>query len=1165
MFCNECKVHVSNFASHKKSNLHKSNCLINTKFDNVQVIATAFKNRIRSYRVKSMANHVHLTPEQFLNSISDSVFELLKMSLEKHTALKINFELFVSYTQPKNNEQALKSFNTQYTPIFRNTDMLSLYSRNVNNLISKSAEFELSESGWAIDSISHLEININKYNPLRAGSYVSLPDKIRNTKSCLNIQNTDDYCFLWSVIAYMYPASRNPNRVSSYPHFRNILNITGMSFPPTLDDLKTFEKNNPNVSVNVYGLEKNNDVSGPLYKTLKHRLTHVNLLLIEQNGKSHFCLIKNFEKLVHKQLTKHTSKIHLCEECFIYFDTEQKLYSHNCARVKTVLPEPNSTLSFSHFERTQRIPIVIYGDFESLLLEYADKNKSEHVENIQVHEATCFAYYICCQSKPELNDYVSYRGPNCAKKFIETISKDVTRLHQLLTINCEMLPLSIEEQYSLKNATTCHICRAPFKIGDSVVADHDHFTGKYRGPSHNSCNLNAKSCQFIPILFHNFSGYDCHLFITELSNTIGRINLIPKTKEKYISITKFIPIEGQKPAQLKFIDSFNFLNSGLDQLASTLHPSDFKNLKQFYPDPYLFELVRKKGIYCYEYIDRWDRYNETELPDQKFFYSKLTSENITDGDYEHAKLVWNEFKIQNLGEYTDLYLKCDVLLLCDIFEKFRCMSLTYYNLDPCHYVSSPALSWDAMLLHTKIKLDLISDVEMYQMIEKGIRGGLAQCSLRHAKANNRYLTDYNDTETSSYLIYLDCVNLYGFAMLQYLPTSNFEFLKHEDIEKFNVQNVSHDSPRGYILEVDLEYPHELHDDHSDLPFAPENYVPPSKTCRKLIANLHNKYKYVIHYVHLKECLNNGLKLLKIHRILAFNQAAFLEPYITLNTQLRQKAESEFEKNFFKKQVNSIYGKTIQNKRKQVDVKLVNVWQDVANKTNKFCGAEKYISAPNFKSLSVFSENLVAIQMQQSKVVLDMPIYIGFTVLELAKSHLYQFHYSVMKKKYHQNIRLCYTDTDSLLYLLDTNDFYEDMKEMLPYFDTSNFETNNIYGIPIANMKIPGYFKDEMGGKVISEFVGLRAKLYCINTEATSIKKAKGVKKCVTKKLNMNKYKNCLYNSEELRDNMCIIKSKNHKMFTQQLNKLVLSKNDDKRQLINGSVKTLPWGHYSNML
>lgn len=182
----------------------------------------------------------------------------------------------------------------------------------------------------------------------------------------------------------------------------------------------------------------------------------------------------------------------------LYFDTEQKLYSHNCARVKTVLPEPNSTLAFSNFKSTQRIPIVFYGDFESLFFEYSDKSKSKYTENIQVHEATCFAYYICCESKPEPNENVSYRGLNCAKKFVETISRDVKKLHQLLSVNSEMLPLSVEEKHSLKNATICHICRKSFEIGENIAADHDHFTG---GPSHGSCNLNAKSCEFIPIIF----------------------------------------------------------------------------------------------------------------------------------------------------------------------------------------------------------------------------------------------------------------------------------------------------------------------------------------------------------------------------------------------------------------------------------------------------------------------------------------------------------------------------------------------------------------------------------------------------------------------------------------------------------------------------------------
>lgn len=1022
----------------------------------------------------------------------------------------------------------------------------------------------MSESGWTIESISHLEINIVKYNPLRAGSYIPLPKHISNTKSCLNILNYDNHCFLWSIVAHMYPANSNPNRVSSYPHYSKIFDLSGMSFPPSFEDIKLFENNNTNISVNVYGLDKNGSVTGPLYKTCNRKLNHVNLLYISKSGHGHFCLIKHFAKLVHRQLTKHKSQIHLCDECFTYFDKKEKLTNHNCARVQTILPEDKTQICFSNFERTQRIPIVIYGDFESLLREYSDKNKSAHVENIQIHEATCFSYYICCESNPELNDIISYRGENCAKKFVESLVSDLQRLYKILSISRPMAPLTKEQQNSLINATACHICKHKFTKSDTIVADHDHFTGKYRGPAHNKCNLNSKTCPFVPIIFHNLSGYDCHLFIKELSEVCGRINLIPKNKEKYISFTKFIPIDRKNVAQIKFIDSFNFLSSSLDNLVRTMKPDDFKNLRSFYPDQHSFDLVRKKGIYCYDYIDSWKRYDETRLPEPSFFYNKLTSESISDKDYKHALTVWDYFNIKNIGEYTDLYLKCDVLLLCDIFEKFRTMSLYYYGLDPCYYVSSPSLSWDAMLLYTKIELELISDLEIYQMIERGIRGGLVQCSLRYAKANNKYLNDYNDKEPDSFLAYLDCVNLYGYAMMQKLPTKNFRFLENDEIANVDISRLSNDSDTGYILEVDLHYPPEIHDAHSDLPFAPEKFVPFGSKSAKLIANLYDKCKYVVHYIYLKECLKNGIKLLKIHRILAFDQSNFLEPYISLNTALRQKATSDFERDFFKKQNNSIFGKTIENKRKQVDVRLVNVWSDNNNTTNKLCGAEKYVSAPNFKSLSIISESLVAIQMQQTKVILDRPIYVGFAILEIAKSHLYRFHYSIMQRIYGNNIRLCYTDTDSLLYLIYIKDFYEDLHRHIKYFDTSNFETNNIYGIPKANMKIPGFFKNEMGGDIIDEFVGLRAKLYCIRSQATTINKAKGIKKSITKKLDIEKYKKALFSNENLRDSMCVIRSKNHKVFTQKIDKLVLSSIDDKRQISQNNIDSLPWGHYSTV-
>lgn len=209
--------------------------------------------------------------------------------------------------------------------------------------------------------------------------------------------------------------------------------------------------------------------------------------------------------------------------------------------------------------------------------------------------------------------------------------------------------------------------------------------------------------------------------------------------------------------------------------------------------------------------------------------------------------------------------------------------------------------------------------------------------------------------------------------------------------------------------------------------------------------------------------------------------------------------------------NCIFGKTLEDSEHRVNVKLVNKWNDKSNKTKKNICADKLIARPNFHSAVVLSDNLVCVQMKPEKIVLDKPIYIGFSVLELSKSHMYQFHYSVMKPHYKERIQLCYTDTDSFIYNVFTQDFYRDMKIYFSvYFDTSNYKLDNVFNILLKNKKVPGLFKDELGGEIMSEFIGLRSKLYCIQTESQFIKKAKGVKKSVTRDLTSTDYKNTLF-------------------------------------------------------
>ena len=635
-----------------------------------------------------------------------------------------------------------------------------------------------------------------------------------------------------------------------------------------------------------------------------------------------------------------------------YIKLPQELKKNGTQAVK--MPQKgNNILKYNNFHKQQQVPFVIYADFEAITEKISGchpNNNKSYTEAYQKHTDCGFGYkLVCCYDDKYSKPLIMYRGEKAVYEFMEQMLKEVKYCKNVMKKEFNKpLKMTKKDEDKFKKAEECYICNKKYTNEDIRVRDHCHITGNYRGSAHQECNLklrvNPEQLK-IPVIFHNLRGYDSHFIMQEIgeivkNNTYTKkngekcqmnINAIPNNMEKYMAF--------MLGNHLTFIDSFQFMSSSLEKLVSNLPKETLKYTSQRFKGD-KFDLMIRKGVYPYDYMDSFDKFEDTVLPTKDQFYSLLNDEHISDEDYNHAQKVWKTLSMNNMGDYHDLYLQSDILLLADVFENFRKTCLEYYKLDPCHYFTSPGLSWDAMLKMTDIKLELMTDIDMFQFIEKGLRGGISYIANRYGKANNKYMKDYNENTPSKYIMYLDANNLYGWAMSQYLPTGGFKWMKQDHIDKLDLGKYKEDSKKGLILEVDLEYPKELHDLHNDYPLGPEKVKVTedmlSDYCKKiaekygisvglvskLIPTLGNKEKYVLHYRNLKLYMNLGLKVTKVHRVLKYDQSPWLKQYFDFNTEKRKNAKNAFEKDFFKLMNNSVFGKTMENIRKRVDVRLV---------------------------------------------------------------------------------------------------------------------------------------------------------------------------------------------------------------------------------------------------
>ncbi len=686
--------------------------------------------------------------------------------------------------------------------------------------------------------------------------------------------------------------------------------------------------------------------------------------------------------------------------------------------------------------------------------------------------------------------------------------------------------------------------------------------------------------------------YDAHHIMKNLQlKPDETLEVIPHTEETYIAFDiRLVAGHFKRPQKaqqgstaqqqklvpqyerIRFLDSYRFLGQGLAALANNLNECDFKCVTAAFSQHYSqdqISLLKRKGIFPYSYFNDFEKLNETKLPDYGPSWKNSLTNSIDTSidDYQHALSVWRSFNCKRLQDYLHLYLECDVMLLADVFQRFRSVCLQYYKLDPLHFYTAPNLSWEAMLKITGAKVELLADVDQLLFCESAIRGGVNGVGeLRLFTANNDLCPEFQESEEKTFGAFFDVTSMYAGTMTKPLPIGGFKWVT-DSVTLEQILSTPADSAVGFYVEVDLRYPEDLHDIHNDFPLAPEKRVVETKWLSsyqhativgkmnpgkvpKLLETLWDKSHYTCHYENLKFYHSQGLEIVKLHRVLQFEQKCWMRPYIDLNTKRRKAAKDDFEKSFYKLMSNAVFGKTMENLRNRITIQMVREENEAQKLTKKF----------TFKKFTIFTPNLTAVTLRNSSVFWNKPTYVGAAILELSKLVLYRFHYEQMKQFYGERIKLLYKDTDSLVYKIVANNFYEDMRNFAHLLDLSEYPRDHFLYDP-TNKKVPLTMKDELSGKALYEVVALRAKLYSLKFASGEKSSAKGVTKSVKKTLNHDLFKNVLTTATHIRKRMRTLTSDKHEIVITEVNKLALTAFDDKRHILEDGITTVAHGHY----
>ena len=1084
--------------------------------------------------------------------------------------------------------------NTKQTDsIYLIHQVKDILTKCFDEIRTRAENFIRQGSGWIFDRVLGLHLSVAKFIPLSGGriSTPRLPLTIMRKRACYipktnNTTSETDRCFLDAVLAshvmhvrgYKALMNADIHRIRRYEQFYDTSNL---SFPTPLNQISVFEKRNK-LSIYVYGWRLKRDFNqtrtplSVLYMSKTCGRT-VDILLY----RNHYYMITDLSCMLGTHVSGRGArqKKYICRSCLCFYLSHDKLITHqrfcDLKGQVYILPQgPKTILKFESYNGMIASDHCIYYDFETCLTPVKSTMKTD--KKLRHHIPIAVSAIRVCVNPAYNSSLFTHVGLDCVSQFVQWLRNQTDEATMLTLHYFHPLEMRGDDWDKFTRTEYCEMCGTRFEATKDKCRDHSHLTGRYRFALYNSCNLtHASRDRNIPVVAHNATKYDSHLIINELAEVCRQeklpLKIMARNREHYLTIYF---------DRLQFLDSFQFLNGSLDKIVESREKTQvsFPLMNEYVcGSQKKFELLCRKGVFCYNYIDSPEKLHMKSLPTKADFYDDLKETDISNAQYEHAQQVWETMMCKSMEDYIRVYLETDVLLLADCFEDFRKTTMKNFHLDPCKFLSTPHVAFNAMLKMTRIQIQLLPQIDMVNFIKSGIRGGVASIMHRYAEANLPGEPGYNPEKPRAEILYLDVCNLYGYALSRPLPVGEFRWMNQQEVDKFDLSNIPHNSRMGFIVECDLTYPENLHDMHNDFPLAAEKMMVQTsdwssymhklatengidanfRGAEKLIPHLGPRKHYVTHYLNLSYYIKQGMKLEKIHRILTFTQSAFMRPYIDFCTNLREKTNNEFQSNLFKLFSNACYGKLLQNPSHNVNMKLVTT-------SHQF---HKLSRKPNFKSMTIYNKHLAGIEMKPQSMMMNKALQIGMVCLEEAKRHLLKFHYSFMKGMYGDRCKLLFTDTDSLAYLITTeDDMSEVMYENRKYFDLSNYSKDSRFHSD-NNKKRRGALKNEAPNDRIIKFVGLRSKMYHLEyASRMSSKRAKGLKHSIVSRFTSADYHQALKlrNDNCVRRNKCryrSIRSKRHQLYTIEEHKIGLCGFDDKRWILRDGVTTLAHNHY----